>query len=252
MGLKEPARYGEIKNVISKSRPLVFDFDYPIYDQNYKAILEEKILLTFYQRELCDIPFSRWKLYLWQKMNRIMPYYNQLYESAALSFNPLFNVDYSRNYDRNNNRNSKTTGAEDSTVSSKDSGTENSTFTSTDNSNTTGKSVNKNSDTPQGTIIDLETGTYMSSAQINDVNNGSVASSTSDNDTTRNNTHDSTTNRNTSDSTTDTNLEKYIENVSGKQGTESYSSLLKEFRETFLNIDDMILNELESLFFMIY
>ena len=43
--------------------------------------------------------------------------------------------------------------------------------------------------------------------------------------------------------------EDYLETIVGKQGTESFSSLLNEFRETFLNIDMMVIDEFKDLFF---
>ena len=43
--------------------------------------------------------------------------------------------------------------------------------------------------------------------------------------------------------------EEYIENIFGKRGGITYSKMLTEFRETFLNIDLMIVNELRPLFF---
>lgn len=42
--------------------------------------------------------------------------------------------------------------------------------------------------------------------------------------------------------------DEYIDHIVGKQGVGSYSKYLKEFRETFLNIDMMIINELSDLF----
>ena len=43
-GETESKGYTSIDEIIAKSRPLIFDFDYPIYDEKYRAILEEKIL----------------------------------------------------------------------------------------------------------------------------------------------------------------------------------------------------------------
>ena len=44
------------------------------------------------------------------------------------------------------------------------------------------------------------------------------------------------------------NTEDYFKHVIGKNGGVSYSKMLMEFRETFLNIDLMIIRELEPLF----
>ena len=43
--------------------------------------------------------------------------------------------------------------------------------------------------------------------------------------------------------------DSYVENVMGKQGVVSYSKMLMEFRQTFLNIDNMVIEELSDLFF---
>ena len=59
--------------------------------------------------------------------------------------------------------------------------------------------------------------------------------------TTQNDTGNKTSNVNT--------LGEYAEHVIGKMPGVSYSRLLKEFRETFLNIDAMILDDLRVCFF---
>ena len=47
-------------------------------------------------------------------------------------------------------------------------------------------------------------------------------------------------------------IENYISHVVGKEGTETYSEMLMKFRDTFLNIDMMIINELQDLFMNVY
>ena len=44
------------------------------------------------------------------------------------------------------------------------------------------------------------------------------------------------------------NIDDYIESVFGKQGTETYSEMLMKFRSTFLNIDMLVIDNLETLF----
>ena len=44
-------------------------------------------------------------------------------------------------------------------------------------------------------------------------------------------------------------MREYTEHVTGKKGSVNYSKMLMDFRQTFLNIDNMILEELEPLFF---
>ena len=66
-----------VKEVIEASRQSIFNFDYPIFDQNYKVTLETKILRHFYTREIGEETYGLWKLRLEDKLNLIMPYYNQ-------------------------------------------------------------------------------------------------------------------------------------------------------------------------------
>lgn len=82
-----PAR--KVDAVISASRARVFDFDYPIFDGSYKEHLEKKILKHFYFREIGCETYGQWQVQLDAKMNEIMPYYNQLYNSENLIIDPL-------------------------------------------------------------------------------------------------------------------------------------------------------------------
>lgn len=240
LNLNEQESYDKMESLCAQAAPLIFKFDYPIFDTNYKSALEQKILRQFYLREIAVTPFGRWNIMLNNKLNEIMPYYNQLYESQLLKLDPFNNVNYKRSYDRNNN------GATDTTSRSNETGTTTIDTSTNGTSSDTGKNIYKHSDTPQGTVANLEAGTYMTDANITDANN----TVTTDN---KANTVDST-NRDTdvTANVTINNLEKYSEQIVGKNNAESYSILLKEFRETFLNIDQMILEELESLFFSMY
>ena len=47
-------------------------------------------------------------------------------------------------------------------------------------------------------------------------------------------------------------MQDYLETVKGKVGGENYSSLLEQYRKTFLNIDMMIIDELSDLFMNIW
>lgn len=255
IGLEDREEYPQIQSVIEQARPIIFDFDYPIFDPEYKPVLETKILKKYYLRELCDIPVGKWKLLLNIKMNDIMPYYNQLYKSQLLSFEPLLNRDYTRNLDRNRNDNSNENGKVDltrtnnTTSNSTTDSTVDRLTTTTIDSNTNQK--NRHSDTPQGTLQNLETGKYMSQGDVNDQTDHSTQSDEG-NDRNHITGKDDTTSTGT-DNTVSTNTrkldstEKYLESIKGVDGI-SYSKLLMEFRESFLNIDLMIEEELEILF----
>ena len=91
-GLTESVGYGKVDEIIASARKKVFDFPYPIFDETYRNVLETKILKHFYTREIGAETVGLWKLWLNTKMNEIMPYYNKLYKSELLDFNPLYDV----------------------------------------------------------------------------------------------------------------------------------------------------------------
>lgn len=121
-GYSESTGYDNIDNVIAESRSKIFDFDYPIFDEAYRPVLESKILYHYYTREICEETVGLWKLRLKAKMNEIMPYYNKLYQSELLNFNPMYDADYYREGNRDldtdntttntNVRNSKNSGVD--------------------------------------------------------------------------------------------------------------------------------------------
>lgn len=95
-GLDESKGYNDIETIITTAAPKIFNFDFPIFDESYRLPLEKKILKHFYTREIGFETVGLWKLKLNAKMNEIMPYYNKLYESELIEYNPL----YTKNMDR--------------------------------------------------------------------------------------------------------------------------------------------------------
>ena len=198
-GLDSSKGYNDIDTIIANSRTKIFSFPYEIYDENYRSVLETKILKHYYTREIGLETYGLWKLKLDTKMNEIMPYYNQLYKSTLLEFNPLYTTDLHKEYDRrgagessgtNDTDSTRTIGTQetesrtdalDSTVTTSNSGTLNDTTSETNSgtvndttsetrsgtSNTTesGTSRNKYSDTPQGALTDLEADNYLTNAR---------------------------------------------------------------------------------------
>lgn len=271
-GLTTSVGYSQIEKIIEKSRGKIFDFDFPIFDESYRGVIETKILKHFYTREIGLETVGLWKLKLNAKMNEIMPYYNQLYKSALLEFNPLYDVDVTRKHEGANTgdknsveTNGETSGMnevyEDNENTEKNSkGNNNESVTSTNVNNT--NHLDKYSDTPQGSVSNLTNGTYLTNAREITDNDSTNANSKSNNDSTlnenevRKNNRESkkTVNRNLTGEKKETlkNTEQYLETVKGKQGTESYSKLLQEYRETFINIDMLVIEELTDLFMNIW
>lgn len=195
-GLTESAGYNNIENVIKKALPKIFDFDFPIFDEDYRTVIETKIIKHYYTREISEETVGLWKLRLNTKMNEIMPYYNQLYKAWSVDFNPLYDTDITTEHTLDNE----------------------STQT------TTGKSTDKFSDTPQGSLQNIENNTYLSNATIVDSNASGTSNST----------------------------DEYLEKITGKRGSMSYSKMLDEYRESLINIDSMIIVDLKDLFFKLW
>lgn len=246
-GLSESQGGNKVNEIISKALPKIFDFDYPIFDEKYRTELEKKIIRHYYTREICCETVGRWKLFLEDKLNLIMPYYNQLYKSALLEIEPLITTKMSTNrtINRNNSDNltSNTSGTIDVTNISDTKGNV------TTSSNGNSSSTNKESDTPQGGISGLVNDNYLTNASINTASD-SVSSTVK---TTDKKIDDNSESRkeNKTESRTGTEGESYVETLQGNNGI-SQSDLLLKFRETFLNIDNMLINELNDLFFSLW
>lgn len=216
-GLEESGGAGDVDTIISNSWNKIFTSKVTFFDENYRSVLCSKILKHYYLREICCETVGIWKLWMNERLEMIMPYYNQLYESAKIEFNPMHDVDLTREHKRTENEEANS----------------NRTSTSNSDSTTTNNSKELYSDTPQGSITELESNSYLTNATITE--------NTGENTATLNNEDTSTNNVNTT--------EDYIETITGKQGTESFSSLLNKFRETFLNIDMLVIEEFSDLFF---
>lgn len=265
---EENAVFAEVNSVIQAAIPKVFDFDFPIFDENYRNVLETKILRHYYMREIGFETVGQWKLKLETTLNEIMPYYNQLYKSELLEFNPFYDVDLTREHkiEREGNENTDTSQneeTEEGTTSNVGSTSETATDTSNSDEASTSSATNnkmRQSDTPQGGISGLENDNYLTNATItDDTNNARTTSSgSSKGNSTTTTTEDSEIDRRISrnaDGTTkrDTNsTENYLETVKGKQGGADYSELLTKYRNTFLNIDMQVINELNDLFFLLW
>ena len=287
-GLTSSVGYLGVNDVINTALPKVFNFEFPIFDEAYRPILEKKILKHYYTREIGLETVGLWKLFLDTKLNEIMPFYNQLYKSELLEFNPLYDIDLTRDHNLKKEETTKQDATEKGTTE-KTGNIDDNTHTETNDNqntestvdlqNTTGSTskeqlgatkthYDKYSDTPQGSLQNVQNDTYLTNARIiNDTDSQTGETTISGNDTskgttTANSTTDGTNDTERNISTNDSeeksvsqNLNKnlnsiddYIEHVKGKNGGVSFSAMLNEFRTTFLNIDMQIIEELSDLF----
>lgn len=292
-GLENSSGADNVDEVIAGAWNKIFTSKAPFFDESYRSVLCQKILKHYYLREICCETVGIWKLWMNERLETIMPYYNQLYKSELIKFEPLNDVNLTRKHDRTvdgtEERNGETSDTANGTREITNNGTKNTTnngtreVTGTNDTKETGTSDTTTSaesnetkrdlysDTPQGAITGLENENYLTNARKitdNVTNSGSEDTGTTrnidndytENDTT-NNTENTTTNNTenmtTNDTKTGTNkvtgtsntTEDYLETLIGKQGSGTYSKMLMEFRDTFLNIDMMVIDEFKDLFF---
>ena len=201
--LNESTKANGVTELIEKIWDKVFTFDFPIFDESYRKELCVKILRHYWTREIGQETYGAWKIRLETKLCDIMPYYNQLYKSELLEFNPMFDVDLTRSSDRTNK----------GSVTGTDTGES--------------KTTDLFSDTPQNGLRDVESGEYLTSANVN---------------------NNDYSNRNNTNSNSQ---ESFWEKVQGRSNR-SGSRALIEFRRTFLNIDMLVIEELEPLFMQLW
>ena len=132
-----PRGYNNINESIEQGREKIFDFDYPLFDPLYKETLETKIIRHFYTREIGFETVGLWKLKLCDKLNLIMPYYNQLYESCLLEFDPLIDVNYRRTGNKNDRKTNLTNENNQETTSGSETHAGNETTIGNKNENKT-------------------------------------------------------------------------------------------------------------------
>lgn len=91
-GLQESVGFNNINSVLDKSWDKIFTTNWEIFDESYRKILCEKILRSYYTREICAETVGLWQLWLDATLCEIMPTYNQLYKTTVYEFNPLYNT----------------------------------------------------------------------------------------------------------------------------------------------------------------
>lgn len=202
----------ELRDIVA-SGVKVFDFEYPVPAETVtyngktapvpfdKTALEKKILDHYWTRQLGHETVGRWLHHFRARMCEIMPYYSQLYELEAKWHNiedPLESYNLTETIDG--------------------------THSTTGNATGTTNNTRKFSDTPQGSISNLET--HLTEGEKNDGG--------------------STENRN------ETGSNKQTLTRRGNIGVQPLGYEVNILRQAIINIDQMIINDLAPLFLGVY
>ena len=200
----------------------LFPRNFPFYTDSEELRLNflQKFYDEYMFREIGFETVERFKISLLGKLNKIMPYYTQLYhtELESKNINFLLNKDLVETFER------------------EVSGSSEVNSNSTTNTNGT-SSANSNDmfyDTPNTIISDMSNYPTQGSQ-------GESTATSSSNATSINN-----------QSGENTQTEKTSLISKGNIGITSSAQLLKEWRDVIINIDEMILNDLEDLFMLLF
>lgn len=202
-----PSRDDFIKDFLS---------DYPIFDEEHRPVLNNKIIDHYLLREIGRETVPMFKLSLKRKLNEIMPPYNKLYISERDSvYNPLVTTDL------------RTTGVHKSLQNMEGSSETN----ATNESDTENKSAQRTKDFPQlsldATKDYASSGVESSSSSTGKVDNKADSSDKSKTDT-------------------DASDDVHITGRSGDAGSQILS-----YRATILNIDLSIIEDLSDCFMLV-
>lgn len=207
----------DFDTIINAGRTALFNFSYPIPSQD-KVNFETWFCNHFIMRRIGSGNVKKWRQMFKAKLLDIMPYYKDLLDSTHLEFDPLINQDL---------------GTTDT-----GSATSDTTRDRTYNENGSRTEINRYSDTPQGDSsriweLDAEGHPVLTDIYLTDIRGITESYSktggeheVTDNDQTHNN--------------AGTRL--------GLSGV-GRSQLLKEYRETFLRIYQMIAEEMNEVFY---
>lgn len=202
---------------------------YPIFDEAYRAKLNEKIVAHYALREIGSETPQMFLFYLGRTIREQMDYFNQLYVSAQRKFDPFVTSDIRQEMDSTSTNES----------SGKSSGTQSNESTSNGSSDTTAdnSAMTFNSEFPQTRIDDFRK--YATTASQTDSTGNTHTSSRQDSTATAS----SSSNTDYARSSDKGNSMSHTFGTSGSQ-----SQLLLDWRSTMLNIDMMVINSLEDLF----
>lgn len=194
--------------------------DYPIFDEQYREFLNSKILDHYWYNEIAHETVDMFVHQMRTKMGEIMPYYNKWYESELVDIDPLSTQDVhstggSKTKSRGSNQQRGSTTDEHDTASD-------------------GHSMSRTvqSEYPQARLAGNKD--YATAATENKTDNqgGQKVRGKADQSS-----------QSSQDSTGEASSESHSWGRSGHT-----AALIAAWRETFVNIDMMVISELEPLF----
>lgn len=268
---------------ITRMLPMVFD-NFPLFDENHRVELEKKIVKHYYFREIGYETWGQFRFRFNQKLQEIMPFYNERYKSLTFEYDPLKPTDMITDNtnevltENTTNGENHSTGSQQGsqntkgTQTTKGSQTTNGTNTSngtqsTENSSETSTQNNRKYwDTPQTELGEQSYATNINVEQGSSNTTGNSTTETSNTDVTESETSSNQTTESESNTTTEQSDRQDAtnsQNSNGKQNTtgqtKSYGNagipnqdLVQKYRDVIINVDLEIIYALNECFMGVY
>lgn len=238
----------------------------PIYDEErLRRVIENR----YYFRQIGQETPQRFRFMMQAKLREVFPYYAQLYESAQLMADvedPFQAYDLTEEYTEHRSNEGTTSGtstlANSSERSENRSSTNEATQTGTDGTTETKEGENhstaKFSDTPQGSISNLDS--HLTNATVTDSDASETASTQRTTSETLNSSASDELSMEGSENSTgssegsssETGETTYTLTRKGNIGVQPLGKEVEALRASYINIDKMIADELRDLFLMVY
>lgn len=274
----DPWRSLTVDQIIENGKDKFFDFVFPWYADDKTGLDDFKnlFLRKNYMKQIGQETTAQFKLYVQARLMEKMPLYKQLYESALIEYDPLVNRKITTTRDETEN---------------KDKGKESeNTVTTNGNGQTTENNTNERQATGEGRQDVTNSQEGMLHSEINNQSvhsenpeitmaNKDYASSmdrgkkTEDQNSNQNGSENTTNNQSVSENVTEKN-QSNSEASSTEQGNstenekeerslqgnevmegfygESQADAILKYRETILNLNEMVCNDMDDLFLGYY
>lgn len=196
----------------------LWDFDYPSYYKGEeKTAFEQKVIDHYLFHQIGVETIARFKHNFKTRIREIMPYYLQMYKSVEIMDgvdDPFGNVDIVETFEQ------------ESTGTSSGSSSSNETRSGSEDSE------HRFSNTPQGSINNIDD--YMTEAARD------------------NKSQDETVETNGASESENSGTVKHTLTRKGNQGVNTYAHDMIEYRQSFIDVDMMIIGALHDLFLLVY
>lgn len=211
----------ELRDVV-ESGVKVWDFEYPSYYQGEaKTAFEKKVLDHYWFRQIGQETVGRWLHMFRTRVREIMPLYLQYYHSVELmeaQEDPFEAYNLTETLEKN----------------TRSSGTSRNTGSASTENGETNTREHRFSNTPQGSLDNLDN--YLTEAS-------------KDTDT---NAHNGTASSESESESTGEGSESYTLTRKGNIGVQPLGKEVQALRDSYINVDMMIIDELNDLFLGIY